>query len=106
MPGVTITVNNSGDFAYSAALLHVGAGDVITWNAGSETGAFAIKFRPDTPLEVGGVALESGGPANTIVGTVKGGLAKGAVYYYSVRAAHLPDGKIWTDGGCPELIVK
>src|SRR5260370_7459263 len=91
MPGVTITVNNSGDFAYSAALLHVGAGDVITWNTGAETGAFAITFRPDTPLAAGGVALESGGPANTIVGTVRNVLPIEPVYSNSLPPHPLPD---------------
>ena|ERR1700687_3469156 len=106
MPDITITVNSSGDFTYSYALLHVGAGEIITWKAGTQTGAFAIKFRPDTPLTAGGVLLESGGAGNTIVGTVKNGLQTGAVYYYSVTATHLPDGTQYMDGGCPELIIR
>lgn len=103
---VTITVYNNGDFTYSYSLLHVGAGDTITWNAGPSTGAFAIKFRPDTPLTAAGVSLESGGPGNTIVGTVRNGLQSGAVYYYSVSAIYAPDGTTYRDGGCPELIIR
>jgi|GEM_PF-5147461 len=102
---VTINVYADGDFNYSFAKLGVSAGDVVTWNAGPDTGAFGITFRPATPLTTGGATLESGGLGNTIVGTVQANLNLGDVYYYTVWADYQPTGKRWTDG-CPELIIR
>ncbi|SRR6266849_2995033 len=104
---VTINVYGNGDFNYSYALLGVSAGDTVTWNAGPDTGHFSITFRTtDTPLTTGGLELTSSSSGNTIVGTVKAGLATNAVYRYAVTATNVPTNTVWNDVGCPELIIR
>jgi len=103
---VTITVYDNGDFGYDRALLGVSGGDVITWQAGPNTGDFTIKFlTPDSPLSTGEFTL-GGSAAAPIARTVQNGLQVDAVYHYSVQAKHLPDGKQWSDPNCPELIIR
>ncbi|SRR5258707_13926494 len=104
---VTINVYGNGDFNYSYALLGVSANDVVTWNAGSDTGNFSITFRNATPLTTGGLELKSSdSPVNTIVGTIRAGLPIGTVYRYSVTATNVPSNTTWSDVGCPELIIR
>jgi plastocyanin len=92
-------LNDTGDMAYSVSVQHAVAGDTVTWT--SENGPFTLSFTTSPFNE--GVQVHSGGPANTAVGTVKAGAAVGR-YYYGVAVSY--NGKIYTDPGCPEIIIR
>ena len=98
---ITIRVlNDAGDMAYSVSVQHASANDSITWSSG--TGSFTITFQGNSPLTQG-LQLHSGS-GNTVTGTVRSGASPGC-YYYSVAATY-SNGQIYTDPGCPEIVVK
>lgn len=92
-------LNDVGDMAYTVSVQHAVAGDTVTWT--SESGPFTLSFTTSPFVE--GAQLRSGGPANTAVGTVGAGAATGR-YYYGVAVSF--GGKIYTDPGCPEIIIR
>jgi plastocyanin len=96
-----VVLNSAGDMAYGASVQHASSGDTITWS--STTGAFTITFQGNSPLNEG-LQLHSspGTSGNTVSGQVKTGASPG-VYYYSVAAMY--SGQIYTDPGCPEIVV-
>ncbi len=92
-------LNEVGDMAYTVSVQHAVAGDTVTWT--SETGPFTLSFTTSPFNE--GVELRSGAPGNTAVGTVKAGATAGR-YYYGVAVTS--GGKVYTDPGCPEIIIR
>jgi hypothetical protein len=93
-------INNDGDMAYSRSVQHVSSGDTISWS--SETGSFTLTFQDS--ILVDGLQIQSTNTAPfTATATVKNGAAIGR-HYYSVAA--LFNGNIYTDPGCPEIVVQ
>jgi plastocyanin len=92
-------LNDIGDMAYTVSVQHAVVGDTVTWT--SENGPFTLSFTTSPFNE--GVAFHSAGPANTAVGTVKVGAATGR-YYYGVAVSY--NNKVYTDPGCPEIIIR
>jgi plastocyanin len=92
-------LNEVGDMAYSVSVQHAQIGDTVTWT--SESGPFTLSFTTSPFNE--GLDLRSAGSPNTAVGTVKNGATLGR-YYYGVAVTY--GGKIYTDPGCPEIIIR
>jgi plastocyanin len=103
MPEVKIAVlNDLGDMSYSTSVLHVSAGDTITWKC--EHGPIAITFGDRSPLVEGyQVRSPNSGPF-IAAGTVKPrDQVTPGVYYYRVGAQK--NGRIYLDAGCPQIVV-
>jgi hypothetical protein len=104
---VTINVYSNGDFNYNFALLGVQGGDTVTWNGGPDTGLFTITFQNDmTPLTSGEFEISNGSAGGTFSRIIQDGLPANKVYKYAVTATHIPTGRSWSDGACPELIIR
>ena len=93
-------LNDNGDMAYGVAVQHVSAGDTITWT--SNTGSFTLTFQDSVLTQ--GLQIQSTANAPYVANaTVKSGAAIGR-HYYSVAASY--SGTIYTDPGCPEIVIK
>lgn len=100
-----ITVLANGDMVYGVSVQHASAGDTITWTC--ENGPFTLDFTSPSPLDQGVVQLKSFVPAgsnlNTAVGNLSASAAKGR-YYYGVAVSW--GTSVYTDPGCPEVIIR
>ena len=106
MPTISIAVvNDKGDMAYGYSVLHASANDSITWT--SETGPFNLTFEGTTSPFNEGLQFQSsaGSAPYTVTGTVKSNPAIGR-YYYGVSAVLNANGKVYSDPGCPEIVIK
>jgi hypothetical protein len=100
----TITVNDgTGDIIYGVSVLNADGGDEIVWT--SENGPFTLDFKTPSPWEKGVFQLQSSkhGMLHFAKAKVRKDAPKGR-YYYGVAVSSKE--KIYTDHGCPEVIIR
>ena len=93
-------LNTAGDLAYGVSVQHVTGGDTVTWSC--ENGPFTLSFGNTSPFTEG-VELHSSGSPNSFTAHVSSGATLGR-YYYGVSISS--GGTVYTDPGCPEIIVR
>ncbi len=98
-----MTVLANGDMVYGVSVQHASPGDTITWTC--ENGPFTLDFRTPSPLDQGVVQLQSTVQTgiNTAQATISTSAPKGR-YYYGVAVSW--GGNVYTDPGCPEVIIR
>jgi plastocyanin len=89
---------SEGNFVYTPALLHVQAGDYVTWKSDNQ---FTLTFKDDTPIGAMDVFCKQSGtgyesdPYEILP-------ARGQ-FHYAVAAIH--NGKMFVDAACPRISV-
>jgi plastocyanin len=97
-PGLVPTGGSTGNFVYQPALLHVSAGDTVTWSCNAP---FSLSFRGSSPigqLEVVGSAAGAGYSAGPFtVQAVQGS------FHYTIAVWN--GSRIFMDADCPRISV-
>jgi plastocyanin len=99
-PGLVPAGGSVGNFVYQPALLHVSAGDTITWTCNDQ---FTLVFKEGSPigeLEVFGSPIPGGYSAGPFtVESVQGN------FHYAISVWNSASSQLFLDAACPRISV-